>query len=795
MPLRQALRSLVQAPGFTALAILVLGLGMAAAVTLFAALHTVLLREPSFPGAQRLHVVEVLVKSPGGRERFAKASTTQEALRSLPEIEAMAVLSSWGQVEAEGTQGRIHTGIYRVSSDMAEVLGWRPHLGAWFGSRDFATGQGCILSHRFWKQHLGGDPSVVGRPILLMKEPVLVVGISRADFEPPVREGREVGVMVPLPPGDARGDALFLARLRPGVSPEALGQRLETACQVVDPTPGIRAHLRVIHNVLAARFDSANLLVFAGAGLMLALASASVAGLFLARAAERAWETNLRLVLGVSGRRLLGQFFLEGLLVALAASGLAFAATVVLSGLLETFLPGGRQMFGLDRAWAHPVVGAFALILGCGLSLLLSLVPFLHSRRLELGRQLSPLQRPRGQGVLVMVQVAVATLLLAGTSLLGRSLLGLVREDLGFRTQGVLQVDLEEVDYRTPKDPSASSREAVASMQRALEALRARPGIQAVGMSQLRLGLQGESLPAGPWRPVGPVAQVSIGDQSAEVLGLKLLEGRTFTREDLLGLRRVCLIDSHAAQALFQGKAVGRQLVSPHRLWQFQLNTQGYGRDVLPPQTLEVVGVVAPIRPQGMLASVSPSILWVPSSLDMLGPMVVRSTLPPAALRRVVEAVLKEHLPTFTAGDVNSLEGFRWRRLLAQRQLLGLVGTLGGLAMLLASLGVGGLTWGGVVSRTREIGIRAALGATPKALLAWALGMGLRWVALGLGAGLAASVGLARLMASLVHGISPRDPLALVWAAWVLATAAFLACLLPALRAARLRPFQALRTE
>lgn len=790
--LRRALRSLLRAPGFTLAAILTLSLGMAAAVSLFSALHGVLLRQPPFPDAARLHLVEpVNGPAPGAIMEGVPVQETADALRDLPQVEALGRAVTYGRTWWEGPDGRVTTGIYRVDPGFGHILGWRPFLGSWF---DPTTRQGWVLSHRFWRQHLGGDPAVIGRPLTLGGRTCPVIGISRPDFEPPMPGGRGVDVFMPMDPATCPPRTFALVRLARGADPAPVAQRLSEAYRAANPKLAPQVRLTPLRTVLAGRLDRANLLIFSVAGLMLALASASVAGLFLARAAERTWETSLRRALGVPERAIFAPFFAEGVIVALAASAIAHAATAALSGLLRIWLPGGGEIFGLERSWAHGGVVAFTLGIGLLLALVLALVPMLHLRKAPPGRLLAEARHPRAQGTLVVTQVAVATLLLAATALLGRSLITLLREDLGFRVRGVVQIRLEEANPNLAPDPEASSSAAVAAMHQVVQALRDRPGIQGAGMGSLSMDLEGGARKEAPWNQLGEVASVAVGDGFAELAGMRVLEGRTFTAEDLLQGRPVCMLDATAARTLFPAGAVGRQVPSPF-LMRFQLNTRGFSRDFLPDQPLEVIGVVAPIRPQGRLVGTPPTVQWIPSSLAMMDSLFVRSDLPLPQVRRLVSAVLKEHLPLLKAGEITSLEDLRWERLLAQRQTLHLVGAFGALALILASLGMGGLMWGTVVRRTREIGVRAALGATPGHLITWVLRQGMARVALGLGLGLIGALAFGRGMTSLLYGLSPADPVALATALFVLASAGILATLIPALRASRVHPAEALRSE
>lgn len=807
--LRQSIRSLGRAPLFTFGTILILALGMSGAITFFGAYHGAVLRRPPYPGAERLY--QVILKE-GARELpTVSAIPVREMAAACPSVESLGLYTPlWGtpsSLEADGKRERIPTAW--VDAGLLSILGQPLALGGTFQDGHFATGDGVILTHRFWKERMGGDPSVVGRNLPLAGKSQQIVGVLNPDFELSFALG--IQLLRPLPPlgPNKRGEFRFtaLARLKEGARPGSVEEMFgaihaEQARRF--PANTVATHvptLLPLRKALAGSADNGFLLVCGAALLLLLLSVTNVAALFLNRGAARIGETSVRLSLGASRWRILKLGFLDGLLVSLAAALLGTLFAIQAGGLLRAWLPGGEKLHGLGHAWAHPAMAAFVLFLVLAQGLVLGSLQAFQVRSLNLEGALRG-EGPQARGThrvrngLVVAQLALASLLLFGSGLLGRSLQRVLREPLGIATTDLQVVDLELKTLASPPDhPDLSPL---------LQGLRTLPGIRGAALARCVptdwsddaeylgfLSLQSGSdwtinASADPVALEASEAFVSydfVSEGYAETLGLKVLRGRTFSAEDVRDGHRVCVLDKHAADRFFPGGALGRKFYV------------GIGTRTLEmAEPLEVVGVLSSFRTASAERAERPFVL-LPSSFSPPMRIVLRSSLPPAPLRKEVAGALEAAFPQARVRKVESVDGHNWARTLPRRQVLALLTPFAGLALLMAALGLGALTGSQVAQRTRELGIRAALGATPARLLATVMGGAVRRTFLGILLGATGCLAASRALRSLLYQVEPSDPAALVGAAGIVLCTTFLAALAPAFRAARIPPAEALRNE
>ena len=788
----RAARALRRTPVFTASAVLTLALGLGTALTLFGAFYVVLLRLPPFPGAGRIYRVFLEEQARNHRRLdVVPPIAFAEAARPGPVVEASGMMSRYGFTTWDGPSGPVKLGIYRVDVALRDVLVWRPLLGRWFTAEEQRAGTGWVIGHRFWKTHLGGDLQWIGRLLTIGGETQPVLGVSRPDFELPVESGHEVEVLAPLAP-DAGPDhprAVGLVRLAGNASPGAAADWLGERLQAIRGTRDFAVRLTPLAEVLRGPVTASFRLVCAAGGLVLVLTFASVAGLFLSRSAARRGDAAIRLALGSTKRRVFVEAFLEASLVVAVASALAIGLSLAASRLLRAWLPGGDQLHGVEQAWSDPMMAIVTVGGGVLLSLVLALVSAAAGARTlpNPARALGEHAPTKGTGRrwIVAAQVAGSVAALSVASLLGASLLALVREDLGFRTKGIVKVSLTEKDFSAPHSPDESSEAAVAAMEEALAELRARPGISDAALGELTLTSEGSPGDDAPWNRLARVSTSAIGSRFVEAMGLRVVAGRAFTSDDILRARRVCLIDTTAARVLFPGGAIGRTVPSMF-LMRFQLNFRGYSRDFLPQQPLEVVGVVEPVRPRGLLDQAGPSMLWTPSSLGMLDSIFVRTDLSADRVRAIVRETLDRRLSRLAVSNAVPLEELRWKRLADERLTFRLTVFFGALSLLLVVFALGALSWNVVANQRQEIAIRAALGATPSRTAAWVVGQTSGPVALGVACGLAVTLMGGRVLASALHGVAPTSPLPLLGALLLFSVSALLASLGPALRATRL---------
>lgn len=812
--LRRTVANLLRTPGFTFAAVLTLALGMGGAIALFSALYGALLRTPPYPHPDRIY--RVVLDVPGDSSEVVNIMQVQDFAASTPEVEAVAAYTSTcgGPTRMETATGRTEVPAVWVDAGTLALLGITPRLGPGFSRENFTAGEGVLLTHAFWQEHFGGDPGVIGRNLPLLGGSHPILGVLAPGKEVPFQV--KAKVIRPLPPiwSNRRGEYRFtgLIRLRPGADPRVVEAAfLKDAERQFREYPrnnikGCRPRLEPLKAAMAGETSSGFLLVCGAAGLLLLLATLNVAALFLNRAASRTGETATRLSLGASPRHILGQSLPESMLVAATAALLGLALAAQFGELLRQWLPGGTQLHGLTRAWAHPVVAAFAVGLILLTGFLLGLPPLLQIR----GTRLEPSLRAganaarashRVRDGLVVAQLAFATLLLVGVGLLGRSLQRLVSRPLGFEPAGLATVKLEPVTY-DQNPPGADPRPF-------LQALDHRSGIQGVALCGRLPGAWQDGFDGNVgWacdtydgcsvnvsREAATLADShtmlaldSVSEGYFRTLGLPLREGRNLTMDDLTARRRVCVIDAPAAKRLFPEGAIGRTLFIG--LWCDFALPEGLRKA----EPLEIVGVVGDFANRGAEEPRAPSI-YLPATLLPTSRLLVRSSLPARVLRGELDRALAEHMPSMRVASLQDIATDRWERALPRRQVLALLLPFGALALLLAALGLGTLMGSQVVQRTRELGVRAALGATPRVLLQGVILRAAGRTLLGLGLGLLLSFAFVRTLQSLLFGVTPGDPATFAGAAAVLLATALLACLIPALRAARVAPAEALRLE
>lgn len=810
---RQALRSLRRTPGFTLAAILTLALGTGGAITFFSALWGAVLGTPPYPHAERIH--QVVLNSPKGEEATVSAVAVREMAAASPGVEALGVYTQFGdsssEMEVDNLRQRIPTAW--VDAPLLDVLGPRLTLGTGFQAGHYASGEGVIVTDRFWKQHLGGDPGVVGRTLPLLAGAEPIVGVLPADFELPF--ALEVDLLRPLQSLDETRRGLFaftaLARLGPGMDPRLVAQQFGTVgreqarqypSNVIDPL-AVPA-LVPLRKAMAGTADSGFFLVCGAAALLLLLATVNVAALFLNRAAARTCAMAVRMSLGASRGQLLRTCLPESLVVAFLGSGLGFLLAIQMGQVLGRWLPGGTRLHGLAHAWAHPAVTLLALGLVLVLGLVLGWVPLLQYRNLDVFGVLraSAGHSQAGHRVrdsLVVAQLALATLLLFGVGLLGRSLWRLTTQPTGIATGTLVVADLE---LKTPGGGAG-----LRDLAPLLDYLRARHGIQGAamaraiptawggagarqvmapgGLSLLNGGPIQVTASADPARLTQVAERIHYDFVSAgypELLGLPLVQGRTLTDADLQGRRRVCVLDRHAAARFFPEGALGRRL-------HVGLETGGLAMG----EPLEVVGIVGSFRARAV-SEPEPAFVLLPGSFMQPMRILLRSRLAQGDLRGEIAGALAQAFPEARLRKLERVDDLHWKQALPRRQLLALLVPFGALALLLAALGLGALMASQVAQRTRELGIRATVGARPAVLLAMVLGAATRRSVLGILIGLGASLALSRTVAALLYGVTGTDGVALAWAILVLLATSLLAALVPAVRAARIQPAEALRT-
>jgi putative ABC transport system permease protein len=776
--LRHALRQLRRAPGFTAVAVLTLGLGIGACTAIFTVVDRVLLRPPPVLAPEQ--VVTVREVLPGSGEHFVSFGAYHDWRREASAFEGLAALMRT-TYNLTGAGAPLHPRAARISASLLQTLGVRPLLGRGFRADEELGADResvALVSHGFWRRALGGRPEVLGQTIRLNGRPFTVVGVL--PLQSPLAADLEIFTPLGFWRGDERNyQAHWLevfGRLRPGVTAgQARADLAAVGARAARPQPGwavlvvplVEASVRDVRSVLLS--------LMGAVAFLLLIACASVANLLLARATARARELAVRAALGASRPRMIRQLVTESLLLSLLAAALGIAVARIgvdlLLALAPETLPRAADIAVDGRALAFAL--GLAVLTGLTFGLLpafqvtgLPLAEGLRRGRLEAG------SRQRLRRFLVAVQMAVALVLLAGAGLLMRSFLGLQSSDPGFQPRGALIADVF-----LPRNLYPDRAQHRAFAEQVVDRLAAHSGVDAAAVatnipfadpSPHAFRVAGE--------PEGAVAHHSlVSPHYFRAMGIPLVRGRVFAPSDGEGAAPVAIINQALARRFFPGQdPIGRRI------------------DLASGQH-EIVGVVGDVK-LGPLEAPGPE-TYEPFAQRPSWNFTVVVRGAGAGLSPAIAAAIAGLDPEQPTQDIRPLATLVAGSLARQRFALVLFAVFSGMALLLAAVGLYGVVSYLVARRTAELGVRLALGARTADVVGLVLAQGGRMVALGLLAGLAGALLLTRLLRGLLVGISPHDPLAYLAAAGALVLAAALACLLPAHRAARIEPMAALRME
>jgi putative ABC transport system permease protein len=796
-----SLRRLRQAPAFTLVAVATLALGIGANGAIFSVVNAVLLRPLPFEEADRLVRVSMTWK---GR------STSVYSPQNFLDVEAAA--HSFESLAAYDEAGVTLTGRGRparlrgatVSVRFFDLLRVRPAQGRAFEAGESEPGHTrvAVLGHRLWRERFGGAPDIVGQTIQLNREPHTVIGVAPAGFAFP--EAAEIWTPIEYDArfrSQSRG-AWYLGavgRLAPGVGVEHARQEVATihdrlARDYPDANEGVGGTVVPLQEAMVGDSRRALLVLLGAVGLVLLIACVNVANLLLARVAAREGELAVRTALGAGRGRLVRQLVTESLTL----SVLGGAAGVLLAMFsLDALL--ALQPEGIPRL-AEVRVDRTVVAFAGGLSLLTGLFFGVFPAQQMLRRATAVSLREASRGILsgrghrlrsslVIGQVALAMMLLAGAGLLLRSFSQLRRVDPGFRSDSVLTFRLA-----LPESAYQDDRSKIAFYDRLLTRLSALPGVRSAGsimgvpLSGLAFSLSFE-VKGRPPLPAAqqPTMQVRVTTpEYFRTMGIPILRGRAFDGRDVAGAPQVAVISAAAARRHFPGEDPLGKVI-----------TIGWRRPAdQPPAGGEVVGIVGDVKDIGLAEENQPE-MYVPLAQLPVETMdvVLRASVPPRSLVPAVESVVRDLDPELPVARVATLDEVVARSISEPRFYMILLGAFASMAVFLAALGIFGVLSYAVVQRSREIGIRVALGAHPAAVLRMVLGQAAGLAAGGVLIGLAGAVALSRAIGSLLFELSPTDPLTLGTMAVLLGTVALLASYLPARRATRVDPLIALRSE
>jgi predicted permease len=819
---RYALRWLRRSPGFAAVAILSLGLGVGVNTAMFSLVDALVFKP--LPVREPGSLVDVFTSSADGDEYATSSWPDYVDLQARNSVfDEMTAYSPIFAPLALGERSRLVMGQI-VTGNHFSMLGLQPQLGRLLTSADDAPSaeRVVVLSHRMWQSEFGGSPGALGQTLTLRGLPYTIIGVARPDFRGvvplltpelwvPMAQAEEVepvGITSVMPgPGRTRLERrgmrwLFVkGRLKPGVSAQAahanialLGQQLATAHSQTNKTQQMSAVPTSEVRMLVPQAGGVLSLGAAGlmgvVGLVLLIACANVAGMLLARAAARRREISVRLAVGASRGRLIRQLLVEGAVLGLlGATAAVGCAWLVIRGLTTIELPLPVQLvLDIDLDWR---VLAFAVVAAAGSGMLASLVPALKAAAPSLVADLRG-EIPAGRvgrrrvalrDALVVAQVAFTAVLLVAAGLLLRSLAESQRADVGFRPEGlaVLSFDTDMVRY----EPERGER----FWEQALERVRALPGVTAAAtatpsvpfefnFSNQELFVDSRSYAEGQRGEVIENSAASAG--YVETLGLRVLEGRAFEASDRQDTPLVALVNETMARRFWNGEsAVGHTFTAA--------NTT---------RTYRIVGVVSNHKIHGVLEGPIPYVYFASAQRPTRYHALMART--PGDANEVLVRMRRELLamePGLVFVGNGTMANNLTMSLLPARVGAWLVTGFGALGTLLAAIGLYGVIAFSVSRRTREIGVRMAIGARPGSVLAMVLRQGFALAAAGVAIGGVLAAGLAVTLSGLLYGITPADPLAWSLAVATLLLAAAVANLVPARRAMRVEPMAALRTE
>jgi putative ABC transport system permease protein len=796
---RYGLRMLLKNKGFTAVAVMALALGVGANTAIFSLVNGVLLRPLPFPNAERIVYLEG--KNPS-------AGITDSNI-SFPDF------TDWSQqTDLFASTAAYYTGNSNLGADGAEpervpragvtsgffnVLGVQPAIGRSFVAEDDQPGTQtvAIISDGLWKRRFGSDPGIIGKQVQISARPITIIGVMPPGFEMP--EQTQIwmtsGVKASEEPRDNRSWSA-IGRLNPGVDLKQAQSRISAvdaklANQFPDTNKGWDTTVWILHERLVKEVKPSLLALLGAVGFVLLIACANVANLLLARSAARQKEIAVRAALGASRGRVVRQMLTESILLSTIGGISGLLLSIWLTDLLISIIPEGAprlDQVGIDYRVLLFVFGISALT-----GILFGLAPALQASKLDVssslkegGRSGEGHRRTSARSLLLIGEVALSLILLVGAGLFIKSFLRVQEIRPGFNSNHVLiaSVALPGAKYKDQQRPEF--------FRQLIERLVASPGVQAVGgginlpLSASNYNIGRAFIPEG--RPL--TVDESINGSFSTITGdyfrafqIPLLAGRTFEIRDGPDAPKVVIINESAAKRYFGSPAgaIGKRLT----IWRDEQFIR------------EIVGVVGDTKTAALDAE-SGAQIYVPHAQDAgwnFMALVVRTASDPAAfaatLRREVQALDKDQ-PIY---NVRTMDDVVANSLGTRRVSMQLFAVFAGAALLLAAIGIYGVMAYSVTQRTHEIGIRMALGAQKSDVLGLVIQQGMTLTVIGVVVGLVGAFSLTRLIASLLFGVAATDPLTFVAIPLLLLFVALVACYLPARRAARLDPIEALASQ
>lgn len=796
---RYAVRILRAAPGFTAVAVLTLAVGIGANTALFSVVHALLLRPLPFPDPGR--IVRIFESRPQDG-LFRNSASGPNILDWKEQSRAFSAIAAYRprNVNVSGRGEPHYVQAARASVEFFHVLGVQPALGRLLTLEEERDGGAvAVISHRLWQSQFSGASDVLGQTLMLDGEPFVVIGVLPADFR--FQLDADVWIRLSLYPGNmpSRGshNLNVIARLKDDATLEAARAELTTIAarlerQYPDSNTGWTVVIEPLLDSTVSDVRPIALLLFGAVGFLLLTACANIGSLLVARAARRTREFAVRIALGANRTRLIRQLLTESVLLAAFGGAIGTAVAAVMVDGIKRF-----DAFDVPRLDEVSVDGS-VLAVSFGLTLLTGVLfglgPALHVGRWEFGGHLTGgargasagRERRRMQATLSAAQIAIALVLLVGAGLMVRTLAGLTRVDPGFDSSGVLAIDLSLSDARYPTDADA-----IRFYQRIVDGTSALPGVASAALISdppLTGGAgywsNGLSIVGRPRKPPGEedFAYLRwVTPQYFRTLRVPLVSGRLLDERDVVGQPRAVVINAAFAARHFRGQnPIGERLVIS---W----------RDSTPWQ---IVGVVGDFRQTSLKEAAEPQ-MYVPmyQAMTGYGTLLVRTADDLLALVPAVRAAIRGIDPEQPIYNIRALDDAVAASVAPQRLITQTLALFACAALALALIGIYGVLAFQIAERTHEIGVRMALGAHAAHVVRMVVGEGMAPTLAGLAAGGAGAIVLSRLIEAWLFEVKPGDPVTYAATMVLLCAAALFACYLPARRATRIDPAIALRSE
>ena len=795
--LRYAARMLMVKPGFTAIAVITLALGIGANTMIFSVVNSVLLNPLPFPESSRLVRLSERHANYTGNVTYASFHDLGDETASLENISGARF---WSDNITDGGEPE-QVSIMLVSANFFSALGVPPQIGRTFLRDEDGPGRDnvVVLSHALWQRRYGGDPGLVGKTIRFGSRDLTVLGVMPSGFQSSILFSGQYDLWAPLSASGSLRDnrrshlLAVIARLKPQATiMQAESEMASIAAGIEQNNPGVDdpdlgIAVEGLQDRIVAPMRPALLVLLCAVACVLLIACANVANLLLARSAAREKEMAIRLALGASRWRITRQVLTESALLGLAggAAGLLLAVWGVDS--IIALAPGNLPR--IDEVRIDGRVLGFTVAASLLTGLLFGIAPALQLPRLSIhevvkdgGRGSTGGRRRWLRHFLVVSEVAVALVLLIGAGLLINSFLRLQRVDRGFDARNLLTLNLTLSRYST-------TEQQIAFLRQILERTGETPGVRAVGLTST-LPLRGGPSTGFVIEDAPPVAQ---GDEpSADIrvvdsnyfraMGIPLRAGRPFAETDSTTAPKVMVINEHMARRFWPGEdPIGKRVTMT---------------DWGPPLSGEIVGVVGDVKAGGLDSETRPMIYWAyPQFPVIFDSLVVRTEGDPLNIVGAIKSQIWSIDPHQPVASVATMEQVLANSVAARRFNMVLIGAFAALALALSALGIYGVISYTVSQRTHEIGIRVALGARGSHVLRLVVGQGMALALAGVGVGLAAAAALTRLMSTLLFGVSPTDTPTFVAVAVLLSGVALAACIVPARRATKVDPMVALRYE